>query len=59
MCVCVSLGYGWLVAGAVGDLHCCSVLQERDVKEGADMLMVKPGLPYLDIVREVKDKVCD
>ena len=39
--------------------HCCSVLQERDVKEGADMLMVKPGLPYLDIVREVKDKVCD
>ncbi|XP_072310009.1 delta-aminolevulinic acid dehydratase [Eucyclogobius newberryi] len=29
---------------------------ERDVKEGADMLMVKPGLPYLDIVREVKDK---
>lgn len=34
------------------------VLQERDVREGADMLMVKPGLPYLDIVREVKDKVC-
>lgn len=31
--------------------------QDRDVKEGADMLMVKPGLPYLDIVREVKDKV--
>uniref|UniRef100_A0A4W5JTL5 Delta-aminolevulinic acid dehydratase n=1 Tax=Hucho hucho TaxID=62062 RepID=A0A4W5JTL5_9TELE len=29
---------------------------DRDVKEGADMLMVKPGLPYLDIVREVKDK---
>nr|XP_057911823.1 delta-aminolevulinic acid dehydratase isoform X1 [Doryrhamphus excisus] len=29
---------------------------ERDVKEGADMLMVKPGLPYLDIVRDVKDK---
>lgn len=32
--------------------------QERDVREGADMLMVKPGLPYLDIVRAVKDKVC-
>ncbi|KPP79035.1 Delta-aminolevulinic acid dehydratase-like [Scleropages formosus] len=30
--------------------------KDRDVKEGADMLMVKPGLPYLDIVREVKDK---
>lgn len=33
------------------------MLQERDVREGADMLMVKPGLPYLDIMREVKDKV--
>ena len=29
------------------------------MREGADMLMVKPGLPYLDIVREVKDKVID
>jgi porphobilinogen synthase len=27
-----------------------------DVAEGADMLMVKPGLPYLDVLREVKDK---
>jgi porphobilinogen synthase len=27
-----------------------------DVKEGADMVMVKPGLPYLDIVRRVKDE---
>ena len=26
-----------------------------DVREGADMLMVKPGMPYLDIVRRVKD----
>jgi porphobilinogen synthase len=26
-----------------------------DVAEGADMLMIKPGLPYLDIVRRVKD----
>ena len=26
-----------------------------DVAEGADMVMVKPGLPYLDIVRRVKD----
>jgi porphobilinogen synthase len=26
-----------------------------DVAEGADMLMVKPGLPYLDIVRRVKE----
>ena len=26
-----------------------------DVREGADMVMVKPGMPYLDIVRRVKD----
>lgn len=28
-----------------------------DQQEGADMVMVKPGLPYLDIVREVKNAV--
>ena len=27
-----------------------------DIEEGADMVMVKPGLPYLDIVRRVKDQ---
>jgi porphobilinogen synthase len=27
-----------------------------DISEGADMIMVKPGLPYLDIVRRVKDR---
>ncbi|WP_031274621.1 MULTISPECIES: porphobilinogen synthase [Pelistega] len=26
-----------------------------DIKEGADLVMVKPGMPYLDILREVKD----
>ena len=26
-----------------------------DIKEGADMIMVKPGLPYLDIIRSVKE----
>src|SRR5687768_2962488 len=26
-----------------------------DLREGADMVMIKPGLPYLDIVRRVKD----
>jgi porphobilinogen synthase len=30
-------------------------LVERDLREGADMVMVKPGLPYLDICRRVKD----
>ena len=27
-----------------------------DIKEGADLIMVKPGMPYLDIIREVKNK---
>src|SRR3546814_19866072 len=26
-----------------------------DIREGADMVMVKPGLPYLDILRDVKN----
>lgn len=28
---------------------------EADLNEGADILMVKPGLPYLDVVREARD----
>lgn len=28
---------------------------QLDIDEGADMVMVKPGLPYLDIVRDIKD----
>ncbi|MGO4781051.1 porphobilinogen synthase, partial [Lysobacter sp. 2RAB21] len=27
-----------------------------DLEEGADMIMVKPGMPYLDIVRRAKDE---
>ncbi len=27
-----------------------------DIAEGADMVMIKPGLPYLDVVRRVKDR---
>ena len=27
-----------------------------DIKEGADMVMVKPGMPYLDVIKNVKDK---
>lgn len=30
-------------------------LIERDLQEGADMVMIKPGMPYLDICRRVKD----
>jgi porphobilinogen synthase len=29
---------------------------QLDLDEGADMVMIKPGLPYLDIVRRVKDR---
>ncbi len=34
-------------------LHECAL----DLDEGADMIMVKPGMPYLDIVRRVKDEL--
>ena len=29
-----------------------------DIDEGADIVMVKPGLPYLDVIRQVKDTFC-
>ena len=29
-------------------------LNWNDIKEGADIVMVKPGLPYLDIIRNIK-----
>jgi porphobilinogen synthase len=28
---------------------------ELDLAEGADFVMVKPGMPYLDVIRQVKD----
>jgi porphobilinogen synthase len=34
-------------------LHECAL----DLGEGADMIMVKPGMPYLDVVRRVKDEL--
>lgn len=34
-------------------IHECAL----DLGEGADMIMVKPGMPYLDIVRRVKDEL--
>ena len=27
-----------------------------DLSEGADCVMIKPGLPYLDVIRQVKDR---
>lgn len=38
-------------ANADEALHECAL----DLAEGADMIMVKPGMPYLDIVRRIKD----
>ena len=45
--------YSYQMDPANGD----EALQEiaLDIEEGADMVMVKPGMPYLDIVRRVKD----
>lgn len=34
-------------------IHECTL----DLDEGADMIMVKPGMPYLDVVRRVKDQL--
>ena len=28
-----------------------------DLNEGADMIMIKPGMPYLDVIRRVKDEL--
>jgi len=37
--------------------NCDEAIREvaLDIKEGADMVMVKPGMPYLDIIKTVKD----
>ncbi|WP_372747673.1 porphobilinogen synthase [Litorivivens sp.] len=47
--------YSYQMDPANGDeaLHECAL----DLQEGADMIMVKPGMPYLDIVRRVKDEL--
>ncbi len=29
---------------------------ELDIAEGADLVMVKPGLPYLDVLRQIADR---
>ncbi|MFK7976768.1 MAG: porphobilinogen synthase [Halioglobus sp.] len=41
------------IANSNEALHECAL----DLAEGADMIMVKPGMPYLDIVRRVKDEL--
>lgn len=46
-------GYQMDPANSNEALHECAL----DLAEGADMIMVKPGMPYLDIVRRVKDEL--
>ncbi len=36
------------------DAYRCSV---RDMNEGADILMVKPGLPYLDVIKDLSSRI--
>ena len=31
---------------------------ELDILEGADMVMVKPGMPYLDVLQRIKQRFC-
>jgi len=40
---------------AVADAFCFVFCQIRDVEEGADIIMVKPGMPYLDIISEARE----
>jgi porphobilinogen synthase len=53
-----SLGGGDKLSYQMDPANSDEALQEvaLDLAEGADMVMVKPGLPYLDIVRRVKDR---
>ncbi len=37
------------------NIYALSRVVALDIKEGADMVMVKPGMPYLDIIKGVKD----
>ncbi len=53
-----SLGGGDKFSYQMDPANSDEALQEvaLDLAEGADMIMIKPGLPYLDIVRRVKDR---
>jgi porphobilinogen synthase len=52
-----SLGSGDKRTYQMDPANCDEALREvaLDLAEGADMVMVKPGMPYLDVVRRVKD----
>ena len=53
-----TLGTGNKLTYQMDPANSDEALQEiaLDIDEGADMVMVKPGMPYLDIVRRVKDE---
>lgn len=53
-----SLGKGNKMTYQMDPANTDEALREvaQDIMEGADMVMVKPGMPYLDIVRRVKDE---
>ena len=53
-----NLGKGTKQAYQMDPANTDEALREvaMDITEGADMVMVKPGMPYLDIVRRVKDE---
>nr|VFJ62791.1 MAG: porphobilinogen synthase [Candidatus Kentron sp. FW] len=56
----VSLGSGNKYSYQMDPANTHEALQEvaLDLDEGADIVMIKPGMPYLDIVRRVKDRFC-
>ena len=54
--VCTSDQITPLIGNHHVDEHRCVWEVGLDLQEGADMVMIKPGLPYLDIVRRVKDE---
>ena len=45
--------YQMNIANSDEALHECAL----DLNEGADMIMIKPGMPYLDVIRRVKDEL--
>jgi len=53
-----NLGSGNKYSYQMDPANTLEALQEvaLDIEEGADMVMIKPGMPYLDIVRRVKDQ---
>jgi hypothetical protein len=55
ICVCVYI-YIYIYLCIFIYVHREALIEAAlDVAEGADMLMVKPGMPYLDVIRRLRD----